>query len=216
LLTACPPCLHTQVVPVDRLVKGKFQDNLEFLQWFKRFFDANCGSLPAYNAAERRANVGAPTVAGPSVSAAAPAVKAKTAAPAPPPAAAAPAANAASSPRRITAPAPTRSAAAPATTAAAPASQSRTTAATATLTIAKEQEYVAQITELKLTVEGLEKERDFYFKKLRDIEIVCQEENNTTPFVRRLLDILYATEDGFEVPAEGNGTASAKLNAEEF
>lgn len=30
-----------QVVPVERLVKGKFQDNFEFLQWFKRFFDAN-------------------------------------------------------------------------------------------------------------------------------------------------------------------------------
>merc|ERR1719334_317722 len=30
-----------KVVPVDRLVKGKFQDNFEFLQWFKKFFDAN-------------------------------------------------------------------------------------------------------------------------------------------------------------------------------
>ena len=32
-----------KVVPVDRLVKGKFQDNFEFLQWFKKFFDANYG-----------------------------------------------------------------------------------------------------------------------------------------------------------------------------
>lgn len=29
------------MVPIDRLVKGKFQDNFEFLQWFKKFFDAN-------------------------------------------------------------------------------------------------------------------------------------------------------------------------------
>jgi microtubule-associated protein, RP/EB family len=24
-----------------RLIKGRFQDNFEFLQWFKKFFDAN-------------------------------------------------------------------------------------------------------------------------------------------------------------------------------
>ncbi|MFH4984226.1 hypothetical protein AB6A40_010935 [Gnathostoma spinigerum] len=29
-------------VPVERLLRGKFQDNFEFLQWFRKFFDANC------------------------------------------------------------------------------------------------------------------------------------------------------------------------------
>ena len=29
------------MVPVDRLIKGKFQDNFEFIQWFRKFFDAN-------------------------------------------------------------------------------------------------------------------------------------------------------------------------------
>merc|ERR550519_2964275 len=32
-----------KIVPVDRLVKGRFQDNFEFVQWFKKFFDANYG-----------------------------------------------------------------------------------------------------------------------------------------------------------------------------
>ena len=30
-----------QNVPIERLVKGRFQDNFEFVQWFKKFFDAN-------------------------------------------------------------------------------------------------------------------------------------------------------------------------------
>lgn len=29
------------MIPVDKLIKGRFQDNFEFLQWFKKFFDAN-------------------------------------------------------------------------------------------------------------------------------------------------------------------------------
>merc|ERR1719418_351501 len=32
-----------KIIPVDKLVKGRFQDNFEFIQWFKKFFDANYG-----------------------------------------------------------------------------------------------------------------------------------------------------------------------------
>jgi hypothetical protein len=35
-----------QIIPVDRLVKGRFQDNFEFIQWFKKFFDANYDGRP--------------------------------------------------------------------------------------------------------------------------------------------------------------------------
>uniref|UniRef100_A0A182PIF0 Microtubule-associated protein RP/EB family member 1 n=1 Tax=Anopheles epiroticus TaxID=199890 RepID=A0A182PIF0_9DIPT len=31
----------TKSVPIERLAKGRFQDNFEFLQWFKKFYDAN-------------------------------------------------------------------------------------------------------------------------------------------------------------------------------
>ena len=48
-------CTHTQDVPIERLVKGRFQDNFEFVQWFKKFFDANYDG-GEYYAAEAREN----------------------------------------------------------------------------------------------------------------------------------------------------------------
>jgi RP/EB family microtubule-associated protein len=60
--------------------------------------------------------------------------------------------------------------------------------------------------ELKQEMEGLEKERDFYFEKLRDVEVLLQEiedrgeGNDTTTAVMK---ILYATADGFEQVVEG-------------
>jgi RP/EB family microtubule-associated protein len=42
------------------LVKGRFQDNFEFLQWFKKFFDANYAGQH-YDAVEARNEAGAPS-----------------------------------------------------------------------------------------------------------------------------------------------------------
>jgi hypothetical protein len=56
-------------------------------------------------------------------------------------------------------------------------------------------QYLVQVKVLKLTVEDLEKERDFYFGKLRNIELICQEnEGENDPVLQRIVDILYATD----------------------
>lgn len=60
------------------------------------------------------------------------------------------------------------------------------------------EELSTQLLDMKVNVEGLEKERDFYFSKLRDIEIMCQEVegSDTLPLVQKILDVLYQTEVG--------------------
>lgn len=48
---------------------------------------------------------------------------------------------------------------------------------------------------LKSTIQDMEKERDFYFGKLRNIELICQEkEGEGDPTLQRIIDILYATD----------------------
>ena len=55
--------------------------------------------------------------------------------------------------------------------------------------------YLMQMVEMRLSIEGLEKERDFYFGKLRDIEVVIQEGADASdPFATKVLEVLYATE----------------------
>ena len=53
-----------------------------------------------------------------------------------------------------------------------------------------------QITELRTTIDGVEKERDFYFNKLRDVEILVQTQKETEApeLVKEIQKILYSTE----------------------
>mmetsp|Transcript_30641 Transcript_30641/g.37291 ORF Transcript_30641/g.37291 Transcript_30641/m.37291 type:complete len:135 (+) Transcript_30641:804-1208(+) len=65
--------------------------------------------------------------------------------------------------------------------------------------------------ELELTLTAIEKERDFYFEKLRDIEVMLQdhEENaetsNAEDLIQNVFKVLYATsEDQLVLDGEGD------------
>ena len=58
--------------------------------------------------------------------------------------------------------------------------------------------FFSQIAELQVTCTGLETERDFYFAKLRDIEVLCQESEDN-PLVQPVLEVMYATQVSLQV-----------------
>ncbi|XP_052219375.1 microtubule-associated protein RP/EB family member 1-like isoform X3 [Dreissena polymorpha] len=196
-----------KIIPVERLVKGKFQDNFEFVQWFKKFFDANYQGqeYDAVAAREGQPLGGSGKPAGPG------GLKpkshvAKPAAPAAPAAAqrggssglAAPSASAKTTTTQRSVPTTTKT---PTAQKPAPVNNHAGGAGDG----AKVQALETQLSDLRFTIEGLEKERDFYFGKLRDIEIICQEDEDSSSN-KRIMEILYATEDGFAPPEEdGNG-----------
>lgn len=161
------------------------QDNLEFLQWSKRFWDANFPGHE-YDAVARRkgAGVSAPAAAAP--------VSGRTST---------------SSARK---PAPPARAAAPRVAAAA-GGGAAAGGATA-LALRQENE------NMKEAIQGLEKERDFYFSKLRDIELLLQTaveqnpelETDDNGMIKQIQAILYSTEEGFEIPIEAEGEANGE------
>lgn len=278
----------SKIVPVDKLVRGKYQDNLEFMQWLKSFYDLNGAVKDGYDPVEARAraknvpkaNLDAPafTPSSPSHAAAGGGSAVKRA-PAPAAAAAERKPIAETTKENKTAPATTttkETKATPATTsrgaatttktgsstaasgraasagAGAPASRAPRTgsagagggagAAGGKLQEANEKlvHEVATLklelgalqsssssadkqasagggdeTAVKLALDGLEKERDFYFKKLRDIEVYLQELGEpeemeselAKTITQKVFAVLYATDDeDFEAPPSATET----------
>nr|XP_026691081.1 microtubule-associated protein RP/EB family member 1 isoform X2 [Ciona intestinalis] len=202
-----------KVVPIEKLVKGRFQDNFEFVQWFKKFFDANYQGQD-YDAKYMRGGAGL-AVSGGAKSQFKPRVETKrTAAPIKPvkhdstgssgakPSVSDIETNGHNSESDITE--NPRSSASSRTTVAPQRIPSASSAATnqelSALRLELE-EQKEQNREFQSSVEALEKERDFYFGKLRDIEMICQEveqqeemgEDVKLPF-NKITTVLYATE----------------------
>ena len=161
------------------------QDNLEFLQWSKRFWDQHFPGID-YDPVARRKGSGAPPPGG---GGAVTASSLRTSR-----GGGAASNTGARRPAAAAAPRAAPRAGGPGAGGAQSAVLSQENAA------------------LKETVEGLERERDFYFKKLREIELLLQTEvearpeleNEPSGIVGKMQEILYSTEEGFEIP-EGEG-----------
>ncbi|KAL0101124.1 hypothetical protein PUN28_018757 [Cardiocondyla obscurior] len=204
-----------KIVPIDRLVKGRFQDNFEFLQWFKKFFDANYSGAEPYDALAMRGGE-AMGSGGNNAPRGGSNIKPRI------------------SPRETvnsSKPAPRATGEERPSTMSADSTNNLVNKvqppyrAPPKTTVGnrgdngKVEELSAQLVEMKMSVEGLEKERDFYFGKLRDIEVMCQDcENNgdPPPIVQKILEVLYATEDGFAPPEELEGDGLAPDDEEEY
>ncbi|NWU57176.1 MARE3 protein, partial [Dromas ardeola] len=167
-----------KIIAVERLVKGKFQDNFEFIQWFKKVLPAlaaQCrGGGPCQQPPQAGINPLVPVCR--------------------------------QVPQR-TPPTGPKSTSNPARLSNVPSSILRKNSPAArnggTEADAQILELNQQLMDLKLTVDGLEKERDFYFSKLRDIELICQEhENENSPIITGIISVLYATEEGFAPPED--------------
>ena len=176
-----------KVIPAEALMKGKPLDNIEFCQWLKHYY-SNVAVVEEYDGfAEREAKN--------------PGLCKKTkkwnpnSGEAPAPAPKRPAAKKAPAKAPMAA-----NSARPASRAAPSAASAETSAAlkAAEETVAAQKE---EISELKLNVDALTKERDFYFGKLRDVEIMIQEretnEENEAVLAafEEIKAILYATDE---------------------
>uniref|UniRef100_A0AC35UH04 EB1 C-terminal domain-containing protein n=1 Tax=Rhabditophanes sp. KR3021 TaxID=114890 RepID=A0AC35UH04_9BILA len=205
-----------KVVPVDKLVKGKFQDNFEFLQWFKRFFDANFEPRD-YNPIEARGGEPLPGI--PSKGSALGSASSRT-----------PARQVGGA--SLSRPIGMRTSSnysVNSNSSAAATKKPSVTATPKTANIASRmanttprnvqnkspgvepgihdqvcrelEEVRRQLLESDEVLAGLEKERDFYFSKLRQLEVLCQDNESTGSIdASKVLAILYATQEGFETP----------------
>ncbi|KAH8487109.1 hypothetical protein Peur_069535 [Populus x canadensis] len=157
---------------VNRLVKGRPLDNLEFLQWLKRYCDSVNGGImnENYNPLERRSKGGRDRNSRGSQKNTKPQQ----------------ASNMHNSSSGYTVDLNKMSG----------QKQGRGSAVVGEANSSEEiQALSKEIADMKLSVDLLEKERDFYFAKLRDIEILCQTpELEDLPVVVAIKKILYAAD----------------------
>jgi microtubule-associated protein, RP/EB family len=201
-------------VDVDKLIRAKYQDNLEFCQWLKAFFDQSGRSRgDEYDPSAVRTRgkggtkynetMGSIKSSGGTVSRPRPPTASSRNVPAVMNTAKAKVSTKASSASsdRINQPLRER----------ASNDAAKSNPVVDTELLKKNEELLAKVDELELAVLDTERERNFYFEKLRNVEIILQvyqeknrEELNPDHMVENVFKILYATaEDNLTVNEEG-------------
>ncbi|CAA3030215.1 microtubule-associated protein RP/EB family member 1B-like [Olea europaea var. sylvestris] len=177
-------------VEVNRLVKGRPLDNLEFLQWLKRYCDSVNGGImnENYNPLDRRCKGGKErNIKG---------------------------AQKMSKSLQTNNYSNSRSGDGIGNNKLNGTKQGKSTAVAGGVNSSVEiQALKEEMTDLKLSVDLLEKERDFYFAKLRDVEIICQmPELENIPMAVAIKKILYAADEKESVLAEAQEIISQSLD----
>lgn len=174
-------------IEVNRLVKGRPLDNLEFLQWLKRYCDSVNGGImnENYNPVERRGKGGKERNSRGSQK------------------------NAKSFQTNNAG-----SGDAAGLRNSGPKQGNNYSASGAADSSTEIQALSDQIADLKVSVDHLEKERDFYFAKLRDIEILCQTpELENIPMAVAVKKILYAVDAKESALSEAQEYIQQSVNA---
>jgi len=191
-----------KTIDIPRLTKSKYQDNLEFMQWMKRYFDLNYGGVYDFQERKRQAIAMAknPTAAATTAS-----ISPTSSEKSNTPSAASPpitnqAANQATTPSRKPGSTSRRTSTVTQNKPAAVKPAKENVLPTPTVNDTAIKELQTALTELHTTAELLEKDRDFYFNKLKEVNAVCQTVNKECPaelinFVAKIQKILYSTEE---------------------